>query len=92
VPAGTDLVTFTYRPPHWLVASGLSVGSSLFLLVLAVVAWFRRGGRGSGRHRSRSRSRRGDHRRDEEGTAPHVPTTPPAAPPTRDPYVVSGQQ
>ena len=24
LPAGTDLVTFSYRPPHWLVASSLS--------------------------------------------------------------------
>jgi hypothetical protein len=52
LPAGADLVTFTYRPPHWLVASILSEGSSLFLLVLlvlAVVTLFRR--RHQGRHR-----------------------------------------
>ena len=41
-PAGTDVVTFAYRPPHWLVASALSEASSLLLAILLVVALRRR--------------------------------------------------
>ena len=32
VPAGNDLVTFHYRPPHLLLASILSLGARGFLL------------------------------------------------------------
>jgi hypothetical protein len=42
LPAGTDAVAFTYRPPHWLAASLLSAGSAGLLLVLFAVAVFRR--------------------------------------------------
>lgn len=38
IPAGDDLVTFVYRPPHLLVASVLSLGASAFLVVL-LGAW-----------------------------------------------------
>jgi hypothetical protein len=82
LPAGLDVVTFTYRPPHWLVASTLSEGSSLILLVLAAVAlWQFRRGRGRGRARGRARN---------------GPSAPPAravpfTPPARDPYVVSSR-
>ena len=34
IPAGDDLVTFVYRPPHLLVASILSLGASALLVVL----------------------------------------------------------
>ena len=36
IPAGNDLVTFHYRPPHLLLASILSLGASGFLLALLV--------------------------------------------------------
>jgi hypothetical protein len=39
VPAGDDLVTFHYEPPHFAVASILSIGSTMFLVILGV-AWF----------------------------------------------------
>jgi len=93
VPAGADLVTFTYRPPHWLVASALSAGASLVLLVLAVVTVLRRGRRGS-----KSRGHRGvrRRRRSEERAAPLEATAPPAragsrASAARDPYEVSSR-
>jgi hypothetical protein len=38
LPAGSDVVTFRYRPAHFVVAGILSVGAVLFLVVLAVVA------------------------------------------------------
>ena len=38
IPAGNDLVTFHYRPPHFLVASALSLGASA-LLVALLIAW-----------------------------------------------------
>jgi hypothetical protein len=94
LPAGADLVSFSYRPPHWLVASVLSEGASLLLVVLlalAVVTLFRRRRRG---HHRRGHHRRG--RRHEEpsvplgGTAP-PPSAAPAAPPARDPCVVSSR-
>jgi hypothetical protein len=34
VPAGDDVVTFHYRPPHLLLASILSLGAIVFLLAL----------------------------------------------------------
>jgi hypothetical protein len=34
IPAGRDVVTFRYRPPHLLVASTLSLGASALLVVL----------------------------------------------------------
>jgi len=37
VPAGRDLVTFHYRPPHLLLASILSLGAAGFLIVLFLV-------------------------------------------------------
>ena len=53
LPVGADLVTFTYQPPHWPVATALSVGATLLLLVLAVVTVLRRVLR---RRRSRNRT------------------------------------
>jgi hypothetical protein len=47
VPAGTDVVSFHYRPPHLLLASVLSLGSTALLLVVFGI-WLtrrRRGGR-----------------------------------------------
>jgi len=82
LPAGADLVTFTYRPPHWLVASALSVGASLFLFVLAVVMVVRRF------RRVRQFRRR---RRSEKRAAELARSAPPAVPPARDPYVVSSR-
>jgi uncharacterized membrane protein YfhO len=38
LPAGSDVVTFRYRPAHFVVAGILSMGAVLFLVVLAVVA------------------------------------------------------
>jgi hypothetical protein len=90
LPAGTDLITFTYRPPHWLVASTLSEGSFLFLVVLAAVVLYRRG--------RRRQDQDGGDPRNEDGHTPLVrpgpPTASPPAPvaptaPARDPYVVS---
>jgi len=98
LPAGTDLVTFSYRPPHWLVASSLTTGSLLFLVVLAVLTLFRRG-RLVGRRRGRTR--RGLSR--EEGPEPLIrdpqEAGSPAASllagspdsPDRDPYAVSSR-
>ncbi len=37
IPAGRDLVTFHYRPPHLLLASLLSLGAAGFLIALFVV-------------------------------------------------------
>ncbi len=42
IPAGDDLVTFRYRPPHLLVASVLSLGASALLAVLLGVWLVRR--------------------------------------------------
>ena len=58
LPAGADVVTFSYRPPHWLVASVLSEGSSLLLVLLGGLAVVT-----SLRHRRRGRLPRGHHRR-----------------------------
>jgi hypothetical protein len=85
VPAGTDLVTFTYRPPHWLVAIVLSVGASLLLLVLAMVTMLRR--RSGGRRGRRERLSR----RSGEGPVTAARSARPSAPPARDPYVVSSR-
>jgi hypothetical protein len=49
VPAGTDIVTFRYRPPHWLVASAITEGSALLLVLLLADTVLR--------HRSRRRRR-----------------------------------
>jgi hypothetical protein len=38
IPAGDDVVTFHYRPPHLLAAGLLSIGAVLVLLVL-LVGW-----------------------------------------------------
>jgi hypothetical protein len=87
LPAGVDLVAFTYRPPHWLVASVLSGGASLFLLVLAGLALFRRR-----RRRRGSQSRRSRHRNPPPQDAPPLtPTAPLTATPARDPYAVSSR-
>jgi hypothetical protein len=48
LPAGTDVVTFKYGPPHWLVASVLSGASLLLLATLLVIAVRRRARRGPG--------------------------------------------
>ena len=42
VPAGDDLVSFHYRPPHLLLASVLSVGATVLLVVLLGVWLVRR--------------------------------------------------
>ncbi len=42
VPAGTDVVRFSYQPRHWLVASVLSEGAALLLLLLLVDIALRR--------------------------------------------------
>ena len=42
LPPGNDVVTFAYRPPHWLVASTLSEASSLLLAILLVITLRRR--------------------------------------------------
>jgi hypothetical protein len=36
VPAGTDVVTFRYRPPHWLLASAITEASALLLVLLLI--------------------------------------------------------
>jgi len=38
LPAGSDVVTFRYRPAHFVAAGVLSTGAVLFLVVLAVMA------------------------------------------------------
>ena len=48
VPAGNDLVTFRYRPPHLLAASVLTIGASALLVVLLVVWLVRRRRPGTG--------------------------------------------
>jgi hypothetical protein len=55
VPAGSDVVTFSYQPRHWLVASVLSEGASLFLLLLLAECVLRASSR-RGRHRRGPRS------------------------------------
>jgi hypothetical protein len=42
LPGGTDVVTFTYQPRHWPVASVLSEGSTVLLVLLGVDALRRR--------------------------------------------------
>ena len=42
IPAGNDIVTFHYRPPHLLAASVLSVGGVALLVVLLAVSLVRR--------------------------------------------------
>ena len=42
LPAGTDVVTFSYQPRHWLVARVLSEGAALLLLLLLVECVLRR--------------------------------------------------
>jgi hypothetical protein len=96
LPAGADLVTFSYRPPHWLVASTLSEGSALFLLVLAGVMLFR-WRRRRRRRRSRAAARRSgspdqSQQLQETSESSVVTAAPLTAPARRDPYVVSGQQ
>jgi hypothetical protein len=41
LPAGRDVVTFRYRPAHFLVAGALSATAMVFLVVLAVAALVR---------------------------------------------------
>jgi hypothetical protein len=41
LPAGHDVVTFRYRPAHFVVASLLSLAAALFLVAVAVVAVIR---------------------------------------------------
>ncbi len=52
IPAGNDLVTFHYRPPHLLAASVLTVGASTLLVVLLVVWLVRRRRPANARHAS----------------------------------------
>jgi uncharacterized membrane protein YfhO len=49
IPAGDDVVSFHYRPPHLLLASVLSLGSTVLLLALLGI-WLTR------RRRRRRRS------------------------------------
>jgi hypothetical protein len=42
LPAGTDVVRFSYQPRHWLVASVLSEGAALLLLLLLIDIALRR--------------------------------------------------
>jgi hypothetical protein len=42
LPAGTDVVRFSYQPRHWLVASVLSEGAALLLLLLVIDIALRR--------------------------------------------------
>jgi hypothetical protein len=42
VPAGRDVVTFRYRPPHLVLAAGLSLGAVVVLVALGAVALWRR--------------------------------------------------
>ena len=55
LPAGNDVVTFHYRPPHLLLASLLSLGAIALLLVL-LAAWLVRR-RGAGRPAFEPRAR-----------------------------------
>lgn len=59
LPAGSDVVTFRYRPVHFVAASILSLGALFFLAVLAVVAAvrIRRRRRHPGRRRATATSR-----------------------------------
>jgi hypothetical protein len=60
LPAGTDVVTFKYSPPHWLVASALTEGSALLLIILLVdTVLRRRGNRGITGRRGRGGRVRG---------------------------------
>ena len=70
LPAGADVVTFTYRPPHWEVASILTGGATLLLIVLGVVVLCRR----------RRRVRRRGGRRSDESLDPPAPTAAPEEP------------
>jgi hypothetical protein len=45
VPAGREVVTFSYQPRHWLVASALSEGAALLLVLLLADIVLRRSGR-----------------------------------------------
>jgi hypothetical protein len=47
IPAGNDIVTFHYRPPHLLLASVLSIGGVVVLVVLLAV-WLARRRRATG--------------------------------------------
>jgi hypothetical protein len=52
LPAGTDVVTFSYEPRHWAVARALSEGATLLLLVLLLAdIVLRRRGRSGRRSR-----------------------------------------
>jgi hypothetical protein len=50
IPAGNDLVTFHYRPPHFVVASALSLGASALLVALLTVWLVRRRRPVNGQH------------------------------------------
>jgi hypothetical protein len=70
IPAGDDLVSFHYRPPHLLVAAVLSVGAAVVLLGL-LVGWVV----------VRRRRRGGPAARTDDGEgfdAPHSDNEPPA--------------
>ena len=45
LPTGSDVVRFAYQPRHWLVATVLSEGATLFLLLLLVDIGLRRSDR-----------------------------------------------
>jgi hypothetical protein len=74
IPAGDDVVSFHYRPPHLLLASVLSLGSTVLLLVLLGV-WLTR--------RRRRRRSRGTPRAAPHDAASAVPEESPEAVPER---------
>jgi hypothetical protein len=62
LPSGNDVVRFSYQPRHWLVATVLSEGATLFLLLLLVDIGLRRSDGRQWRQwrRKRDRGRPGD--------------------------------
>jgi hypothetical protein len=52
LPAGTDVVTFSYQPRHWEVASALSEGATLLLVLLLADILLRRLGRSRRRRKA----------------------------------------
>ncbi len=59
LPPGNDVVRFSYQPRHWLVASVLSEGATLLLLLLLVDIGLRRSDRWGHWRRLRRRGDRG---------------------------------
>jgi hypothetical protein len=59
LPAGTDVVTFSYQPRYWAVASAVSEGATLLLVLLLADIVLRRLGRSRRRSRNARRASRG---------------------------------